>query len=298
MGSTQAIKQAIRAGFGVSLISRRAVEDECRAGLLGCVRVRDLDVSRAFHLVTHRDRSRSPLAQAFLAFVESQSPDRPSSSRTMSAMDPRRSDDRQADPSHFLRRLRRLSVQDGSWRSPGGAGGLASGRVRRARRSARRSRAHRRRRRLSPAPDLAIVETVDFFPPVVDDPWTGVPIAAVNAMSDVYAMGGEVLFALAVAGFPRDFDKKIITEVFRGGAEKVRRRAASSRAATRSSTPSRSTGSASPARVDPERILIKGGLRPGDRVFLSKPLGTGVITTAAKNDKATAGCSRARWSAC
>jgi len=78
MGSTQAIKQAIRAGFGVSLISRRAVEDECRAGLLGCVSVRDLDVSRAFHLVTHRDRSRSPLAQAFLAFVESQSPDRPS----------------------------------------------------------------------------------------------------------------------------------------------------------------------------------------------------------------------------
>jgi DNA-binding transcriptional LysR family regulator len=78
MGSTQAIKQAIRAGFGVSLISRRAVEDECRAGLLGCVAVRDLDVSRAFHLVTHRERSRSPLAQAFLAFVAAQSPDRSS----------------------------------------------------------------------------------------------------------------------------------------------------------------------------------------------------------------------------
>jgi DNA-binding transcriptional LysR family regulator len=77
MGSTQAIKQAIRAGFGVSLISRRAVEDECRARLLGCVPVRDLDVSRAFHLVTHRERSRSPLAQAFLAFVEAQSSDRP-----------------------------------------------------------------------------------------------------------------------------------------------------------------------------------------------------------------------------
>ena len=77
MGSTQAIKQAIRAGFGVSLISRRAVEDECRARLLGCVSVRDLDVSRAFHLVTHRERSRSPLAQAFLAFIEAQSSDRP-----------------------------------------------------------------------------------------------------------------------------------------------------------------------------------------------------------------------------
>src|SRR5258706_941744 len=68
--------------------------------------------------------------------------------------------------------------------------------------------------------DLAIVETVDFFPPVVDHPWTWGAVAAVNAMSDVYAMGGEVLFALAVAGFPRDFDKAIITEVFRGGAGK------------------------------------------------------------------------------
>jgi DNA-binding transcriptional LysR family regulator len=77
MGSTQAIKQAIRAGFGVSLISRRAVEDECRARLLGCVPVRDLDVSRAFHLVTHRERSRSPLAQAFLAFADAQLSDRP-----------------------------------------------------------------------------------------------------------------------------------------------------------------------------------------------------------------------------
>jgi DNA-binding transcriptional LysR family regulator len=72
MGSTQAVKQAVRAGIGVTLVSRLAVEDECRAGLLGSVRVEDLDVRRSFHLVTHRDRSRSPLAQAFLEFVESQ----------------------------------------------------------------------------------------------------------------------------------------------------------------------------------------------------------------------------------
>jgi DNA-binding transcriptional LysR family regulator len=71
IASTQAIKQAVRAGMGVSPISRRAVEDECRARLLRCVTVRDLAISRAFHLVTHRDRSRSPLAQAFLAFLES-----------------------------------------------------------------------------------------------------------------------------------------------------------------------------------------------------------------------------------
>jgi DNA-binding transcriptional LysR family regulator len=71
MASTQAIKQAVRAGVGLSLISRRAVLDECRARLLVCVTIRDLTISRAFHLVTHRDRSRSPLAQAFLACLES-----------------------------------------------------------------------------------------------------------------------------------------------------------------------------------------------------------------------------------
>src|SRR5207253_6774503 len=69
--------------------------------------------------------------------------------------------------------------------------------------------------------ELALVETVDFFPPVVDDAWTWGAVAAANAMSDVYAMGGEVMFALAVAGFPREMDKAIVAEVFRGGAEKV-----------------------------------------------------------------------------
>ena len=73
IASTQAIKQAVRAGVGISLISRRAVQDECRARLLHCVTVRDLTISRAFHLVTHRDRSRSPLVQAFLTFLESSS---------------------------------------------------------------------------------------------------------------------------------------------------------------------------------------------------------------------------------
>jgi len=78
IASTQAVKQAIRAGLGVSFVSRLAVDDECRARLLACVKVRDLNVTRAFHVVTHRDRSRSPLAQAFLAFVESQPTERPS----------------------------------------------------------------------------------------------------------------------------------------------------------------------------------------------------------------------------
>jgi len=74
MGSTQAIKQAVRAGVGVSLISRRAVDDECRVGLLACVKIARVHVGRAFYLVTHRDRTRSPLALAFLEFLESQIP--------------------------------------------------------------------------------------------------------------------------------------------------------------------------------------------------------------------------------
>src|SRR2546425_11817781 len=68
--------------------------------------------------------------------------------------------------------------------------------------------------------DVAIVETVDFFPPVVDDPWTWGAVAAVNAMSDVYAMGGEGMFALAIAGFPREMSKTIIAAGFRGGGGK------------------------------------------------------------------------------
>jgi DNA-binding transcriptional LysR family regulator len=74
MGSTQAVKQAVRAGLGITLISRRAVHDECRAGLVVCLRIEGVSVSRAFYLVTHRDRTRSPLGGAFLGFLESQLP--------------------------------------------------------------------------------------------------------------------------------------------------------------------------------------------------------------------------------
>src|SRR6266702_4472291 len=137
------------------------------------------------------------------------------------------------------------------------------------------------------APDLAIVETVDFFPPVVDDPYTWGAVAAVNAMSDVYAMGGEVLFALAVAGFPRDLPKAIIAEVFRGGAEKVAEAGGVIAGGHTVIDAEPKYGLCVTGRVHPDRILIKGGLRPGDRLFLSKPLGTGVITTAAKDGKAS-----------
>jgi selenide, water dikinase len=138
------------------------------------------------------------------------------------------------------------------------------------------------------APDLAIVETVDFFPPVVDDAYTWGAVAAANAMSDVYAMGGEVLFALAVAGFPRDLPKAIIAEVFRGGAEKVAEGGGVVAGGHTVVDNEPKYGLCVTGRVHPDRILIKGGLKPGDRLFLSKPLGTGVITTAGKNGVADA----------
>ena len=132
--------------------------------------------------------------------------------------------------------------------------------------------------------DVAIVETVDFFPPIVDDPYLYGAIAAVNSMSDVYAMGGQVLFALNVAGFPRDLPKEIIAAVFRGGADKVREAGGVVAGGHTVVDAEPKYGLCVTGRVDPRRVLLKGGLRPGQRVFLSKPLGTGVIATAAKND--------------
>src|SRR5262245_28158684 len=137
-------------------------------------------------------------------------------------------------------------------------------------------------------PDLAIVETVDFFPPVVDDAYTWGAVSAVNAMSDVYAMGGEVMFALAVAGFPRDFPKAIIAEVFRGGAEKVAEAGGIVAGGHTVVDAEPKYGLCVTGRVHPDGVFIKGGLRPGDRVFLSKPLGVGVVTTAGKNGVADA----------
>jgi selenide,water dikinase len=138
------------------------------------------------------------------------------------------------------------------------------------------------------APDMAIVETLDFFPPVVDDPWTWGAISAANSMSDVYAMGGEVLFALVIAGFPREMPKPIIVEVFRGGSEKIAEAGGMIVGGHTVVDAEPKYGLCVTGRVHPDRILIKGGLRPGDRLFLSKPLGTGVITTAAKNGVAPA----------
>jgi len=114
--------------------------------------------------------------------------------------------------------------------------------------------------------DVAIVETVDFFPPVVDDPYTWGAVAAANAMSDVYAMGGQVLFALAVAGFPRELPKSIVTEVFRGGADKVTEAGGVIAGGHTVIDPEPKYGLCVTGCVHPRQIFIKGGLREGDMI--------------------------------
>ena len=139
---------------------------------------------------------------------------------------------------------------------------------------------------------------MDFFPPVVDDPWTWGAVAAVNAMSDVYAMGGEVMFALAVAGFPREMAKDDHRRGIPRGADKVAEAGGVIAGGHTVVDAEPKYGLCVTGRVHPDRILLKGGLRSGDRVFLSKPLGTGVVTTAAKNGVAGAERSRAPSPAC
>ncbi|MBX3001631.1 MAG: selenide, water dikinase SelD [Caldilineaceae bacterium] len=130
--------------------------------------------------------------------------------------------------------------------------------------------------------ERALIKTTDFFTPIVDDPWTYGAIAAVNAMSDVYAMGGEVLFCLNIAGFPETLDLEIVARIFAGGAFKVREAGAAIAGGHTVTNPEPFYGLSVTGIVHPDQIMRKGGAQAGDRLFLTKPLGTGVITTAAK----------------
>jgi len=133
--------------------------------------------------------------------------------------------------------------------------------------------------------ELAIVQTVDFFPPVVDDPYTFGAVAAANAMSDVYAMGGDVLFALQVAGFPEDQPPEVLAEIFRGGAEKVAEAGGVIAGGHTLIDAEPKYGLCVTGSVHPDRIMRKGGARPGDALLLTKALGTGIVLTAARADE-------------
>ncbi len=132
------------------------------------------------------------------------------------------------------------------------------------------------------APGVAIVETVDFFAPIVDDPYAFGQIAAANAMSDVYAMGGEVLFALNVAAWPEDLDMAPLEAIFAGGVDKVAEAGGVIAGGHTVQDDEPKYGLAVTGRVDPDKVLTKGALRAGDVLCLTKPIGTGLITTAHK----------------
>lgn len=139
-------------------------------------------------------------------------------------------------------------------------------------------------------PGLALVTTVDFFTPIVDDPYAFGQIAAANALSDVYAMGAEPLYALNVAGFPKDtLPLDVLTQILLGGSDKAREAGINIVGGHTIDDPEPKYGLVVVGKVDPARIVRNVGARPGDRLFLTKPLGTGIITTAIKRGLASPG---------
>jgi selenide,water dikinase len=133
----------------------------------------------------------------------------------------------------------------------------------------------------------ALIITTDFFTPLVDDPYQYGAIAAANALSDVYAMGGTPLVALNIAALPPDLPPEMITQIMRGLAEKVREAGAVIAGGHTIQDKEPKVGLAVIGLGHPDHLLTKAGARPGDRLILTKPLGTGCITTATKRDQAS-----------
>ena len=139
----------------------------------------------------------------------------------------------------------------------------------------------------------ALVQTVDFFTPVVDDPVSYGRIAAANALSDVYAMGGRPLTALAVTCFPKDADRAILSQIFKGGLQALDEAGVALLGGHTVMDQEIKFGYAVTGEVDPARVWTNAGARVGDRLFLTKRIGTGVITTAIKFNRAPASAADA-----
>lgn len=128
--------------------------------------------------------------------------------------------------------------------------------------------------------DIAIIQTLDFFTPIVEDPYTFGKIAAANALSDVYAMGGEVKVALNIVGFPEKMEADILGEILRGGAEKVHEAGGVVSGGHSINDPEPKYGLSVTGVVHPLKILPNNNCKIGDKLILTKPLGVGIITTA------------------
>lgn len=136
--------------------------------------------------------------------------------------------------------------------------------------------------------DLALVQTVDFFPPIADDPYLFGQIAAANALSDVYAMGGEPKLALNLMCVPKDMPQEAVRQILRGGYDKVYEAGCLITGGHSILDPEPKYGLAVTGFVRPDRVLTNSGARPGDALLLTKPLGVGVLTTANKGGVAEA----------
>ncbi len=135
-------------------------------------------------------------------------------------------------------------------------------------------------------PELAIVQTADFFTPIVDDPYVFGQIAATNALSDVYAMGGKPVSALALVCFPEDGDPNILERMLSGGLSKMIEADCTVIGGHTIRDPEIKLGYSVTGTIHPQRILANSGGRPGDRLVFTKAIGTGVISTAIKRNKA------------
>jgi selenide,water dikinase len=134
--------------------------------------------------------------------------------------------------------------------------------------------------------DLALVQTVDFFAPIVDDPYEFGQIAAANALSDIFAMGGEPLTALAIVGFPvGKLPMSVLTDILRGGQDKVREAGATLVGGHSIIDEELKFGLSVTGQADPRALLTNAAARVGDALVLTKPLGTGLLATAAKQDR-------------
>jgi selenide,water dikinase len=137
------------------------------------------------------------------------------------------------------------------------------------------------------APGMALVSTVDFFPPVVDDPFQFGAIAAANALSDVYAMGAKPLFALNLVGFPKDQPLEVLSKILAGGQSKADEAGIPILGGHSVQDPEPKYGLAVTGQVHPKKVLTNAGAKPGDVLMLTKPLGSGIATTAIKRGLAS-----------
>jgi selenide,water dikinase len=132
---------------------------------------------------------------------------------------------------------------------------------------------------------LAIIQTVDFFPPIVDEPFTFGEIALANAVSDVYAMGGRPLLGLNIVGFPADLSKDILGDILKGGASKAKEAGVLIVGGHTVDDKEPKYGLAITGVIEPGQQITNAGARPGDILVLTKPIGTGIITTAGKEQR-------------